>query len=128
MIYKYMHYIHDTFFSKIQMSNKMQNLFFTREISELTTLTNFNVILNFFIKIFSSISINNATINVFFVLMICFVMQIFQNFLSFFQIINGLTLRCGMGRFLLDPVANRTDPFGSGRFGSGSYPDFFSIR
>ena len=65
MILKHMYDVHNSFLSWIWNSNEMQNFFFTSKIFKLITFANFDVCSNFFMHVFSIISIDIRQ-NVFF--------------------------------------------------------------
>ncbi len=73
-------------FSKHRHSRRMKRFFF--RVSLLTLLGDLDVLLDCFVKIVSSVTINNSLMCFFFVAMIIFIVKLFQNQLLFFKIIN----------------------------------------
>ena len=90
-----MYDVHNYFLSQIQNSNKMQNFFFATKIFKLITFANFNVCSNFFVHVFSIISINNSTKRFFFrfrcLLSLCMCLMISFRFFQSSTIFNKNT-------------------------------------
>ena len=80
-----MYNVHNYFLSQIRNSNKMQNFFFVMKIFKLTAFANFDVCSNFFVHVFSIISINNSTKRFFSFSMFVVVVHMFNDFISFFR-------------------------------------------